>query len=79
MHDGGLLHATLCSVAAYVNLTYGFKTSLDIVYHKGEALKAITSRINNGSMLRKDPRSWEMLVATMATVASFEVPILPSF
>lgn len=76
VQNSGLLHATLCSVAIYAGAKYSFNTTLDIAYHKGEALNAITSQLDSYSNSPNDSEALGMLVATMATVASFEVWLL---
>ncbi|KAF1992238.1 hypothetical protein K402DRAFT_344394 [Aulographum hederae CBS 113979] len=66
-HSGGLLHATLCSVSVYCELFHNLKTSQDVYYHKGEALKAITLRLS----VEKETVS-DTLLLLITTVASFE-------
>ena len=73
LSHGGVLHGMLCSVAAFANTVYGFKTSVDIVHHRGELLKAIRSSLTKERPSKNDSGASETLIAMVAVIASFEV------
>jgi hypothetical protein len=72
MTDPGLFNSILSTVALYMHSHVGIPVvKEDILYHRGETMKIINQRLNN--MAGVDA---SILVGVIATILSFEVPLL---
>lgn len=73
MSDAGLLSATLCSVAMYAGVVFGIDTSKEVEFYQKQAIEAITSKLDRGIGTSSSSPEHELLIGTVATVASFDV------
>jgi hypothetical protein len=72
--DAALLHATLSMVAQHSDFLTGSEESSDNLYHKGQALQLINSRLLKDKLFMSDAS-----LTTVAVLVSLEVKLEPRF